>query len=52
MLVLAVALMTMGPLSVSAAARGYVAVGRPYFGGWYSPYWGPYGGRYTTAIPT
>ena len=43
MLVLAAALMTLAPLSASAAVRGFVVVGRPYYG-WYAPYWGPYWG--------
>jgi hypothetical protein len=43
MLILAAALMTLAPLSASAA--GYVVVGRPYYG-WYSPFWGPYWGPY------
>ena len=51
MLILAVALMTMIPMSSSAAIRGFVGIGGPYYGGWgYYPYWGPaYGGYY--AIP-
>ncbi|HXK03435.1 MAG TPA: PEGA domain-containing protein [Verrucomicrobiae bacterium] len=43
MLILAAALMTLAPVSASAAVRGYVAVGRPYYG-WYAPFWGPYWG--------
>ena len=46
MLVLAAALMTLAPISASAAVRGFVVVGRPYYGGWYSPFWGPYWGPY------
>jgi hypothetical protein len=46
MLVLAAALMTLAPISASAAVRGFVVVGRPYYGGWYSPYWGGYWGPY------
>jgi hypothetical protein len=46
LLILAAALMTLAPVSASAAIRGFVVVGRPYYG-WYSPfwtsYWGPYG---------
>ena len=42
LLVLAASLMMLAPASASAAVRGFVAVGRPYFGGWHSPYWGPY----------
>src|SRR5690349_3625741 len=44
LLILAAAVMTLAPLSASAAVRGYVVVGRPYWGGWYAPYWGPYWG--------
>ena len=34
-------------MSASAAVRGFVGGGRPYFyGGWYGPYWGPYWGPY------
>jgi hypothetical protein len=44
LLTLAVAMMTLAPMSSSAAVRGFVVVGRPYYGGWYSPYWGPYWG--------
>jgi hypothetical protein len=45
MLLLAGALMTLAPVGASAAVRGYVVVGRPYYvGGWYAPYWGPYWG--------
>jgi hypothetical protein len=50
---LAASLMTLAPVSAPAAMRGFVSVGRPYFGGYYSPYsywgpsWGPvYGGYY------
>lgn len=46
MLVLAAALMTLAPISASAAVRGYVVVGRPYYGGFYSPFWGGYWGPY------
>ena len=43
LLILAVSLMTLAPMSAPAAIRGYVMVGRPY----YAPYWGPmYGGSY------
>jgi hypothetical protein len=45
LLVLAAALMTIIPMNASAAVRGFVVVGRPYYyGGWYAPYWGPYWG--------
>ena len=43
LLILAVTLMTLVPMSASAAVRGFVVVGRPYYG-WYAPYWGPYWG--------
>jgi hypothetical protein len=41
-LILAAALMTLAPMSASAAVR--VIVGRPYYGGFYRPFWGPYWG--------
>jgi hypothetical protein len=44
LLILAGAMMTLAPISASAAVRGFVVVGRPYYGGWYSPFWGPYWG--------
>jgi hypothetical protein len=45
LLILAAALMTLAPMSASAAVRGFVVVGRPYYGGgFYRPYWGPYWG--------
>jgi hypothetical protein len=45
LLILAAALMTLAPMGASAAVRGFVVVGRPYYGGgFYSPYWGPYWG--------
>ena len=44
LLILTVALMTLAPMSASAAVRGFVMVGRPYYGGYYSPFWGPYWG--------
>ena len=46
MLILAAAVMTLVPLSASAAIGGVVVVGRPYAVGWYSPFWGPYWGPY------
>jgi len=53
LLILAAALMTMAPMSASAAVR--VIVGRPlyggYYGGFYRPYWGPYWGGYYYAHP-
>src|ERR1700737_1471300 len=43
--ILTAILLTLAPMS--ASARGFVVVGRPYYGGWYAPYWGPYwGGAY------
>src|SRR6266571_6888937 len=42
LLIIAVAVMTLAPISASAA--GYVVVGRPYYGGFYRPFWGPYWG--------
>ena len=44
LMTLAVALMMLAPMSASAAIRGFVVVGGPYYGGWYRPYWGPYWG--------
>jgi hypothetical protein len=46
LLILAVAVMALTPMSAPAAVRGFVAVGRPYYGGFYRPYWGPYLGSY------
>src|SRR5215471_7845537 len=47
LLILAGALMTLAPITASAAVRGVVVVGRPvYYGGWYRPFWGPYWGPY------
>jgi len=50
MLILAAALMTFVPINASAAIRGFVVVGRPFYGGDYgggdSPFWGPYWGPY------
>ena len=52
LLILAAAVMTMAPVSASAAVRGYVVVGRPYFGGgFYQPYWGSYWGAGYYAHP-
>ena len=42
--IVAAAFLALAPMSASAAVRGFVAVGRPYYGGWYAPYWGPYWG--------
>jgi len=47
LVVLFAALMTLAPISASAAGRGFVVVGRPYYSaGWYRPFWGPYWGYY------
>jgi len=47
LLVLAAALMTLAPLSASAAVRGAVIVGRPYvYRPFWGAYWGPYWGSY------
>jgi hypothetical protein len=46
LMILTVALMTMAPMSASAAIRGAVVVGGPVYGGWYAPYWGSYWGPY------
>ena len=56
LLILAAAVMTVAPMSASAAVRGFVVVGRPYYGGpyysgWYSPFWGPYWGGTYYAYP-
>jgi PEGA domain len=45
LLILAAAVMTLAPMSASAAIRGFVAVGPPAVG-WYSPFWGAYWGPY------
>jgi hypothetical protein len=45
MLILAVALMTLAPLSASAAVRVFVG-GPVVYGGWYAPFWGSYWGPY------
>jgi len=45
-LILATALvMTMAPMSASAAVRVFVG-GPAIYGGWYGPFWGPYWGPY------
>ena len=49
LLVAVAALMTLAPISGSAAIGGVVVVGRPYYGwggGFYRPFWGPYWGPY------
>src|SRR5690349_7882453 len=53
LLIVAATLMTLAPMSASAAVRGFVVVHRPYWYGPYAydpfwgPYWGPaYGGYY------
>jgi hypothetical protein len=45
MLILAVALMTLAPVSAPAAVRVFVG-GPAVYGGWYAPFWGPYWGPY------
>ena len=45
LLILAVALMTLAPMSASAAVRVFVG-GPAVYGGWYAPFWGPYWGPY------
>jgi hypothetical protein len=46
LLILSAALMTLAPMSASAAVGGFVVV-RPYYGGgFYRPFWGPYWGPY------
>src|SRR5258708_39657189 len=53
LMILTAAMLTLAPISASAAVRGFVVVGRPYYGGWYAPYWGPYwGGVQPTAVTT
>ena len=55
LLVLAAALMTLAPMSASAAVRGAIIVGgpiyRPFWGSYWGPYWGPgyYGSYYPNA---
>src|SRR5581483_9867720 len=46
LLILSAALMTLAPLSASAAVRGYVVVGPRFYGGFHSPFWGSYWGPY------
>ena len=47
LLILAISLMALAPVSAPAAVRGCVMVGPSYYGGYYRPYWGPmYGGYY------
>src|ERR1017187_5936737 len=48
LLILAVSLMALAPVSAPAAVRGFVMVGPSYYGG-YRPYWGPSYGPYYTA---
>jgi hypothetical protein len=45
MLTIAIALMTLAPVSASAAVRVFVG-GPAYYGGWHGPYWGSYWGPY------
>jgi hypothetical protein len=51
LLILVSVMMTLAPMSASAAVRGFVVVGRPYYGGWYSPFWGSYWGPAYYAHP-
>lgn len=44
LLILAAAVGMLAPISASAAVRGFVVVGRPYYGGGYGPFWGSYWG--------
>ena len=46
LMTLAVALMTLAPMSASAAVRVFVGgpIYGPVYGGWYAPFWGPYWG--------
>src|SRR2546430_509438 len=49
LMILATALMTLAPMSASAAVRGAIVVGRPYvyrpfWGAYWGPSWGPYWG--------
>jgi len=45
LLVLAAAVMSLAPMSASAAIRGGFIVAAPgFYGGFYSPFWGPYWG--------
>jgi len=46
LLTLAVAVMTMAPISAPAAVRVFVGGGPVVYGGWYAPFWGPYWGPY------
>ena len=48
LLVLTFALMTLAPMSASAAIRGFIGVG-PYWGPYWGSYWGP--GYYGYAYP-
>ena len=45
MLILAAALMSLAPMSASAAVRVFVG-GPVVYGGYYRPFWGPYWGPY------
>ena len=46
LLILAVSLMTMAPVSAPAAVRAFVTMGPSYYGGYYRPYWSPGYGYY------
>jgi PEGA domain len=44
LLILALSVMALAPVSAPAAIRGFVSVGPSYYGGYYRPFWGPYWG--------
>ncbi len=45
LLALAAVVMSLAPMSASAAWRGgFVVAGPAFYGGFYSPFWGPYWG--------
>jgi len=43
LLILAASLMTLAPTNAPAAVRAFVGIGPAYYGGFYAPYYGPYG---------
>jgi hypothetical protein len=49
LLILAAVLMTLAPVSASAQVRGFVMVGRPYWGPAYGGYYGGYYSAYANA---
>jgi hypothetical protein len=51
LLILALSVMALAPVSAPAAVRGFVMVGRPYFGGYYGGYHVPYWGGYYYSNP-